>query len=198
MNDLSVSITNRMSYTGRGDGGKTSVIGLNGPERVSKDDDRIQAMGDLDELSSVLGLCRAKARYDTSFLDDSGVGDLILSLQRDISVIQTVIAGGQTEFSLERTRFLEGHIDSMEKNFTSVNDFVIPGGTEMSAYLDMARAISRRAERSTISFERKKGVILNPSVKVYLNRLSSLLFTLARLSAVKSGIKEEVSKRVAG
>lgn len=168
----------------------TDVIGIGGLERESKDSVRIKALGDLDELCSVLGLCRAVSDFTVSSVDTGRASDLLLCLQNDILLIQASIAGNRRGFPVEKLRFLEMHIKSLKSELPFLKSFVIPGETKASAYLDFARTVSRRAERSVVTLGKVEGIKLEASIKAYLNRLSSLLFVLSRLSVVTSGIKE--------
>jgi cob(I)alamin adenosyltransferase len=148
-------------YTGGGDKGQTS---LGDGSRVSKLDPRIVALGEVDELNSVVGWCAAGLDRIQNELFDLGA---------DLSV-----PGG------DRLRIEQAYIDRLEAEIDEANaqleplkSFVLPGGTETAARLYVARAVCRRAERAVLAVDGA-----NPLAAVYLNRLSDLLFVLARLA----------------
>lgn len=146
-------------YTGGGDAGQTS---LGDGSRVSKLDPRVAAMGEVDELNSVLGWCAAGLDRIQNELFDLGA-----DLSRPDG------AGLQIEQSyVDR---LEADIDEANARLEPLKSFVLPGGTETAARLYVARAVCRRAERAVLAVAGA-----NPLAAVYLNRLSDLLFVLAR------------------
>jgi cob(I)alamin adenosyltransferase len=170
-------------YTRGGDAGETS---LGDGSRVSKLDARIAAFGTTDELNSVLGLVLA--------------GDCPEPLRAPLERIQNELfdVGADLSVPLEvqgRLRVEQGLIDALEELFDRFNEqlpelrsFVLPGGTEASARLHVARTICRRAERETLLAAQQHDV--NPLVLVYLNRLSDLLFILARVANASAGRDE--------
>src|SRR6185503_10437694 len=172
-------------YTRTGDEGDT---GLFGGGRVPKDHPRVSAYGDVDELNSSLGLVRAVA--DQSFFDD-----LLESVQRDLFAIGGHLATPDPErviraldkavLSEERVGELERAIDAAEEDLVPLTSSVLPAGTPKAAALHLARTVCRRAERSVVRLAREAEV---PGLfVVYLNRLSDLLFTLARLANHRDG-----------
>ncbi len=175
-------------YTARGDTGQTDLLG----ERVEKDDPRIDVMGDLDETTSSIGLGRAAARVP-------GTDDLLKAVQRDLYQVMAELAftdttrPGSLHFSPERTAWLEAEIDSIGAAIDLPREFVLPGETMSGAALDVARTVSRRAERQAVGLTRQ-GVIGNPEIVRYLNRLSSLLFMLARAEDLHDGGHLEPAK----
>jgi len=146
-------------YTGGGDTGETS---LGDGSRVSKLDPRIAALGDVDELNSVLGWCAAGLDRIQNELFDLGA---------DLSV------PGGDRLRIEQSYIdrLEAEIDDANSRLEPLKSFVLPGGTETAARLYVARAVCRRAERAVLAVDDA-----NPLAAVYLNRLSDLLFVLAR------------------
>jgi cob(I)alamin adenosyltransferase len=148
-------------YTGGGDKGQTS---LGDGSRVSKLDPRIAALGDVDELNSVIGWCAAGLDRIQNELFDLGA---------DLSV-----PGGE-RLQIEQPYIdrLEAEIDDANNRLEPLKSFVLPGGTETAARLYVARAVCRRAERAVLAVDGA-----NPLAAVYLNRLSDLLFVLARLA----------------
>lgn len=160
-------------YTRTGDDGTT---GLLGDERVKKFDLRMEALGTLDELSASLGLCR-------SMLSSSKHNDEIVFLQRKLYELMAEVASSRTNASkfsrvtTESVLDLEKRIDKYALSVELPEGFIIPGDTPASAAISFSRAIARRAERRVVElFNRKE--ISNPEILRYLNRLSSLLFTM--------------------
>ena len=146
-------------YTGGGDKGQTS---LGDGSRVSKLDPRVAAMGEVDELNSVLGWCAAGLDRIQNELFDLGA---------DLSVP----GGDRLRIEQPYIDRLEAEIDDANAKLGPLKSFVLPGGTETAARLYVARAVCRRAERAALAVEDA-----NPLVAIYLNRLSDLLFVLAR------------------
>jgi len=172
-------------YTRTGDTGET---GLFGGGRVAKDDPRVAAYGDVDELNSALGVVRAA---EPSALFDAELE----AIQRDLFAIGGHLATPDPEkvraalerASLSPTRIqdFEAAIDAADTELPPLRAFVLPAGTAKAAALHLARTVCRRAERSVVSLAREHPV---PELfLVYLNRLSDYLFTLARLANVRDG-----------
>ena len=172
-------------YTRTGDDGTT---GLFFGGRVSKDATGPAAYGDVDELQSVLGVARASAgaRMD--------LAEVLLGLQRDLWIAMAELAtapenehkltDGVTRVTSEMVSALEPVIDRFTTQFEPIREFVVPGQTLLGAHLDVARTVARRAERSAITHLRAQGeqgssTYVGHAI-AYLNRLSDLLFTLAR------------------
>jgi cob(I)alamin adenosyltransferase len=158
-------------YTRGGDRGETS---LGDGSRVSKLDARVAAMGDVDELNSLLGLVGRLERVQNELFD----------LGADLSV---PLAGNEDRLRItdEAVDRLEQEIDDANASLPELKSFVLPGGSERAALLFLARAVCRRAERSVLGVEDA-----NPFAAVYLNRLSDLLFVLARAANLDAGVKE--------
>jgi cob(I)alamin adenosyltransferase len=149
-------------YTRRGDGGETGLLG--GP-RVSKDHLRVASSGDLDELSAVLGLVKAHAR-------DADLSTLLREIQRDLFAV-----GAQRA------------IDARERQMPELKAFILPGGSRLGSFLHLARTVCRRAERSVVTLARAETV--DRRILAYVNRLSDLLFVLARYENHRSGESED-------
>jgi cob(I)alamin adenosyltransferase len=172
-------------YTRTGDSGET---GLFGGGRVSKHHHRVAAYGDVDELNSLLGVVRAT--------EPAGFHDALLeSIQRDLFAIGGHLATPDPEkvqkalekatLSEARVEEFERAIDAAESALTPLRAFVLPGGTPKAAALHHARTVCRRAERSVVALAHEESV---PELfLVYLNRLSDLLFTLARAANAADG-----------
>jgi cob(I)alamin adenosyltransferase len=172
-------------YTKTGDTGET---GLFGGGRVAKDHPRVTAYGDVDELNSAIGVSRATA--PVQFFDQ-----LLESVQRDLFAIGGQLAAPdpakvakaleKAELSEERVLRFEQIIDEADAELPPLRAFVLPAGTLKAASLHLARTVCRRAERSVVRLARESEV---PTIfLVYLNRLSDLLFTLARLANQRDG-----------
>jgi cob(I)alamin adenosyltransferase len=172
-------------YTRTGDTGET---GLFGGGRVAKDNPRVAAYGDVDELNSALGVVRAAepvALFDAE----------LEAIQRDLFVIGGHLATPDPEkvraalerasLSSARIQEFETGIDAADAELPPLRAFVLPAGTAKAAALHLARTVCRRAERSVVSLAREHAV---PELfLVYLNRLSDYLFTLARLANLRDG-----------
>ena len=159
-------------YTKRGDQGKTDLYKGG---RVSKSDERVIACGWLDMLSSELGMARALLR------DRKATKDLIMNIQKDLITIGAFVSsGGKTAFPTQRVREMEAVIDSVEAMLTPLKEFVLPGTNLMEAQLHRTRTVCRIAETKVVQANEDMGTdALLPAV-TYLNRLSDLLFVLAR------------------
>lgn len=176
-------------YTRTGDEGST---GLFGGGRVAKDDIRVTAYGDVDELNSTIGVVRATEPAD--FHDE-----LLRSIQRDLFAIgghlatpdpaKVAAALEKAEIAVGRIQEFESLMDQADLELPQLEAFVLPAGQPKAAALHLARTVCRRAERSTVSLARESEV--PPILLVYLNRLSDLLFTLARLANRKLGTEDE-------
>ncbi len=173
-------------YTRTGDEGET---GLFGGGRVAKDHPRVTAYGDVDELNSMIGVCRATSPVE--FFDD-----LLKTIQRDLFSIGGQLATPdpasvskaleKAELSAGQVSAFERAIDEADRELPPLRAFVLPAGTAKATALHLARTICRRAERRVVSLARDAPV---PELFiVYLNRLSDLLFTLARLANHRAGV----------
>ena len=163
-------------YTKTGDGGETGLFG--GP-RVSKDAPRIEAYGTVDELNSVLGVVRVQ-------LSGGEVDALLAQIQNDLFALGAQLAtpdpaAHQTALVASRhIAALESAIDGFEEGLEPLKQFVLPGGTPAGATLHLARTVCRRAERRVVTLARQASQPIAGEMVVYLNRLSDLLFVLAR------------------
>lgn len=170
-------------YTKTGDEGNTSL--LNG-ERVSKEDLRIELLGNIDELTSFLGLAKSK-------LSQQDIKDIIEGIQRKLMTLMAEIADGKSDkwcLTEDDVIKLENLIDEYEKKFPRKLDFIVPGSNEKSAYMDAARTIARRTERSLVSASKQYDLDKIPGK--YINRLSDLLYVLARYIDFIEKISQEV------
>jgi cob(I)alamin adenosyltransferase len=160
-------------YTGKGDGGRTSLLGK---QKVSKGSHRIDLLGELDEFSSALGLARALSDVETS-------RSTLLAIQRDVYILMAEMAvTGKTETSVKsldagRVKWLESQITRLTTAVKSPDGFIVPGDTPAGAALDVARTVARRVERRVVR-QVDRGHKVSQVVLSYLNRVSSLLFVL--------------------
>lgn len=167
-------------YTARGDQGSTDLLG----ERVDKHDPRISLIGTLDESTSSIGLGRAHATWNNA-------NELLIQAQRDLYQIMAELAfvdrirPEALHFEAARIDWLEATIAGVQETVELPREFVLPGETVAGAALDVARTVVRRAERQAVKLT-TDGVIDNPEIIRYLNRLSSLLFILARAEDIQA------------
>ncbi len=171
--------------TKTGDRGQTGLL-YGG--RVSKTDLRTEAYGAVDETISALGLARALTRHDTR-------RSTILRVQRELFTVGAELATDASQYDTLRQHFLVGteamtqqledEIGRLEAVVPLADAFVIPGGTSAGAALDVARTVCRRAERRIVAVQ-EAGMLPNPEVLRYMNRLSDLLFMLARAEEGKA------------
>ena len=159
-------------YTKTGDDGST---GLYGASRVRKSSLRIAAIGDIDETNAAVGLCRTESEGNDEFIQ------ILEFIQRRLFELGGEIASPTGRYqSLDESKVeeVEKVIDMLEGSLPELKHFVLPGGSEIGARLHMARTICRRAERSVVALAESEEV--PPTAVKYLNRLSDLLFQLAR------------------
>ncbi|HLI91952.1 MAG TPA: cob(I)yrinic acid a,c-diamide adenosyltransferase [Ktedonobacteraceae bacterium] len=172
--------------TGSGDTGYTGLLGA---QRVPKYDPRPDTFGTVDEATSALGLARAVAK-------DQKVKEIIYSVQQELYLLMGELATPPENYEQIGLRMTAEHVQRLEKIEDELkreveipNRFIIPGDTLDGAALDLARTIIRRAERMAVKLLHD-GVIQNAEVIRYLNRLSDLIFILARYIEVKSSLAE--------
>jgi cob(I)alamin adenosyltransferase len=173
-------------YTKTGDGGET---GLFGGERVPKDHRRVAAYGEVDELNAAIGFARAQEPRDVE-------DELLQAIQRHLFTIGAELAtpdparlakalGGPPLGEADVTA-LERAIDRLDADLPPLQTFILPGGAPKGAALHVARTVCRRAERGVVGLARE--VVVSPAIGRYLNRLSDLLFVLARAANARAGV----------
>ena len=171
-------------YTKQGDEGKTSLLG---GERVWKDNQRIQAYGTVDELNAILGIVVTELKSEELKKDLRSIQSELFTVGADLATPNNKsvkIVKVDNNF----TKRIETLIDKYDEQLPELKNFILPGGSKASAYLHLARTVCRRAEREVVSLI--KEVEINPEIEVYLNRLSDLLFVLARYENYISGIED--------
>jgi cob(I)alamin adenosyltransferase len=175
-------------YTKTGDRGDTSLLG---GARVGKDDLRVAAYGEVDEVNAILGVVLADA-------EEASLRRLLLAVQRDLFALGAQLADPAARVVTKRKkaaltaahiRKLERAIDVRESALPPLSSFILPGGSRTGARLHLARTVCRRAERTAVALARREA--LDPRLVVYLNRLSDLLFVLARFENHRRGEPEE-------
>lgn len=177
-----------MLYTRAGDKGKTGLFGT--PERLPKDAVRIEALGELDELNSLLGLCKTKSLAEKIHIEATGetIKELLQEVQQNLFTIQAEVGGAEKKLLDDDVYAMEQYIDAIEHELPPIKTFLLSGGTGLSSLLDYTRTVCRRAERRIISAHREKN--FSENTLSYMNRLSTLLFALARLTNVRADKKE--------
>ena len=169
-------------YTGGGDSGQTSLANGN---RCSKFSHRVHAMGEIDETNSVIGLARNISNNKNKTLSDtlSQVQNDLFDLGADIATPGDKWNDGTLRIQEDQVSRLEEQIDQFNNSIEPLNSFVLPGGSKEAAWLHLARSVTRRAERAVVGLSETEPV--NPLAIKFLNRLSDLLFVLARLTNCK-------------
>jgi cob(I)alamin adenosyltransferase len=167
-------------YTRTGDGGET---GLADGSRIAKEHPLAQAIGDVDEANSTIGVALLHIEDDQARTMLGAIQNELFDLGADIATPAEDFTPNEMTLRVVQPQIdrLEREIDAMNGRLQPLRSFILPGGAGGSAHLHVARAIVRRAERSTVSASRH--VPLNPLARIYLNRLSDHLFVLARLIA---------------
>jgi cob(I)alamin adenosyltransferase len=175
-------------YTRTGDQGDT---GLFGGGRVAKDHPRVEAYGDVDELNAALGMARSVEMMPR-------IDEVLVPVQRDLFAIGALLATPdrdkmrqhleKAQVDEERIAELERAIDAGDDELSPLRAFIVPGGTPKAAALHVARTVCRRAERRVVHLRESEEI--PELVVIYLNRLSDLLFTLARVANRRAGAGE--------
>jgi len=172
-------------YTKTGDDGTTSLFD---GSRVLKNNHRVDTYGDIDETNALLGVAAAA-------LQDSEIRDLLLSIQRDLFALGAQLANpkhkkqkSKADFDESKIVVLEKAIDKAESEIDPIKNFILHGGSPAAAYLDLARTVCRRAERKMVELNQSEPI--DSALIVYVNRLSDLLFMLARLVNKRLAIKD--------
>ena len=176
-------------YTRGGDTGETGLIG---GQRVPKDDLRVEAYGAVDELNAHLGVARTVVR-------DRDLEDVFDRLQNRLFDLGAELATPKvaqktaSAITAAEVKVLEGVIDLYQETLPQLREFILPVGNGLAAGLHVARTVGRRAERRVVTLHRKEPV--NPEVLRYLNRLSDLLFVLARVANARSMLPDVTWKK---
>jgi len=175
-------------YTRTGDKGTTMLGNM---EIVPKDDLRVECYGTIDELNSVIGI-------SLNYFLESETELILLKIQNDLLLLGADIAFPPDEdkrkFQIEKdhVNWVEDQIDQLDESLPVLTNFIIPGGAKGAAFIHLARTVCRRAERIYIKLDRE--IDGNPEARVYINRLSDLLFTISRFENSKKSISEPIWK----
>lgn len=175
-------------YTKTGDKGMTSLIG---GERVFKTDERVEAYGSVDELAAFTALLADNMRADAALTVD--VDDLNRILSRLMSV-EALLAVGESgsdkvaPLAPETISWLEERIDALQESLKPIDKFTIPGGNAVVSMCHVCRTVCRRAERAALRADAKYGV--DPTVQVWLNRLSDYFYLLGRSLTARYAVEE--------
>nr|MDQ3879010.1 cob(I)yrinic acid a,c-diamide adenosyltransferase [Actinomycetota bacterium] len=180
-------------YTRKGDDGTTGLL-YGG--RVAKDDARTEVYGTLDETVSALGIARAAGLAPR-------VDEIVIRLQREMFVVgaqlataaenQSKLQPGVSKVTPDMTATAEREIDALVEQHPLPQEFILPGETMGSAGLDLARSTIRRAERQAVALDRE-GLVPDPEILRYINRVSDLLFALARYEETERGRRAAPSR----
>ena len=171
-------------YTRTGDAGETGLVD---GSRIAKDHPRAQAVGDVDEANSAIGIALLHVR-------DAPYRSMLVAIQNELFDLGADLATPGERFTPSEMSLrvvqaqvdrLEAEVDAMNEGLEPLRSFILPGGGEAAARVHVARTIARRAERSVVTAARE--VSLNPLARIYLNRLSDHLFVLARMLAKADG-----------
>lgn len=169
-------------YTGRGDDGETDLAD---GERIRKTHPRIESYGTVDELNALIGAVRP--------VDDDDVEQVLMRVQQDLHVLQAHLANPDVDAEPRPTPDdvdrLEARIDTFDADLDPLTSFVLPGGGADGSRLHHARTVCRRAERRVIDLAEREPVA--DAAVTYLNRLSDLLFVLARVRNARDDVEEE-------
>lgn len=171
-----------MLYTRKGDKGMTGTFGCD--QKMSKSSTIAEALGTLDEINSFLGVCKVLSKGSRN-------EEVINRVQQNLFVVQAELAGADKTIAEEKVKEIESIVDGIEKELPPIKTFFVSGGTELASSFDFARTLARRAERRVVAVVEEGEVKVGEYTLAYLNRLSSLLYALARLSNKNFGITEQ-------
>ncbi len=181
-------------YTGKGDKGTTKTFGMESGVRISKSNSIPECLGNLDELNSYLGLCKIEAKHMNYFVSLGKkrffIHDLLHDIQNTLFTVQAQVAGAPKKLSKRDVSGIEKIIHQIDSELSPITTFRIAGGTELSARLDVARTIARRAERRIVKINEDKERKINKYTLAYMNRLSSILYAFARYANHLYGAQE--------
>lgn len=178
-----------MLYTRKGDNGTTKKFDCD--QRFSKSAPIAEALGALDEVNSYIGVCKVESAEVGLKAQGKAMREILHDAQENLFMIQAEVAGAKKTIGKEKIEAMEVVIDGIEKELPPIKTFFISGGTKLAANLDFARTLARRAERRAVAVSEEGKAAVGEFTLAYLNRLSTLMYALARLSNHLSGINEE-------
>ncbi len=175
-------------YTKFGDRGNTALLG---GKVVDKDSPQVNAYGEVDELNAMLGIVIA---FNSNIKE---INEELKKVQKDLFIIGAKLAASSSEvktpiLKFSRVEEMEKTIDLIEEQLTPLRNFILPGGTKLASLLHHARTVCRRAERAIVFISKTNKV--DPEVIKYINRLSDMLFVMARLANRKKRVEETIWK----
>lgn len=177
-------------FTGKGDNGTTKLFDSKPGERHTKTSPLFECLGNLDELNGLTGWCRTACPAELA-VGERTVRDILRDVQDHLFTVQAEVAGAPKSVPQTSVEMLGELITRIEHALPPVTSFLVPGGTEFSARLDIARAVSRRVERRVLSLHESGERAVSPASRAYLNRLSSLFYALTRLENDYAQVVEE-------
>ena len=177
-----------MLYTGKGDDGTTKLFACD--QRISKSSAISEALGVTDETNSLLGVLKMRGGK-LEAVAGLTYHDMLDDVQQDLFVVQAQLAGAAKHVDKERVEKIEQWVGLIESELPPITTFFVSGGTELGALCDYSRTVARRAERCVVAAMDEGMGNEKPPMLAYMNRLSSLLYALARLANNRAGITEE-------
>lgn len=178
-------------YTRGGDKGETSLYGAS---RVPKDSLRVETYGTVDELNSSIGVALAGCRHKEISKPLKRIQAELFTAGADLATELSSTGGVRVpRITKKDTERLERAVDELQAKLPRLTSFILPGGSQLSSSLHLARAVCRRAERKAVALGRAEEI--NPEIVPYLNRLSTCLFNMARYANLLEGVEDEVWKR---
>ncbi len=177
-----------MLYTRKGDQGTTKLFHTEQGVRVTKGSLLFEALGTVDELNSSIGFSKALSISNVEFkLEKESYKDILEKIQQNLFSLQAELGGKLFYLKEEHVEFLENKIAKVEEYLPPIKSFIVPGGTLLGAHLDVCRTVARRAERLMVKLADAKEKEINPFSLKFINRLSSILYALARYANFKEG-----------
>ena len=182
-----------MLYTRKGDKGTSKLFCSKPGERLSKTDTVFEALGEIDQLNSLLGLCRAynKNTFIRVKRKKVSVAEIVRSVQDALFVVQAELAGAPKKIKKSALDEMETLINDIEKEMPTIKTFRLSGETKESSWFDYTRAVARHAERKALVHAHKHPKAVSQTTRQFLNRLSSLLYACGRVIAHQKGAKEK-------
>ncbi len=180
-----------MLYTKKGDSGTTKLFNCEQGQRVSKADFIFEVLGNVDELNCSIGYAKAisKKTHCTLYIGGEKVSyeEILEKIQNILFCIQAELGGSNISITEKHTLYLEKVIYEVETTLPPITSFIVPGGGELGAYLDVLRTITRRTERYLVLLKDKNTKDLNKENIIFMNRLSSVFYALARFANYQEG-----------
>jgi cob(I)alamin adenosyltransferase len=184
-----------MLYTKKGDGGTTKLFDCPQGTRLDKNELIFEALGTVDEVNSLLGVIKIISIEKSEALlhasGDTSYSEILEKIQNMLFSIQAEIGGSPNMITEEHVQYLEAVIKKVEDGIPPITTFIVYGGNILAAHLDVARAVSRRCERLVVGVSKQGMREVNPQTLQFLNRLSSVLYALARYSNFVHNCEEE-------